>query len=395
MSKQLELKRLKEGTSCTTICKTEDYNADKIGLAFTSIADVVEEFVLVWTGDPDTGFADDPDYVDGREIEAPAWLKHCCKHRPVRVIQSAWEWDFSKARNLGIEHCRHEWIFVIDSDELMRPPFDQAVHALAREEDNALLYFFQVNMMNDDGSHNSTISGLRMFKNIPKHRYVGFIHNQLQFDRSLCGHINAVIEHHGASTIDTTARTARNEKFREKIEAHLRAHPDDIENMFNMVKTYSFDMRHDDVIYWGMQVWEKIKPENLSLPTQEEMENLVAYNRIGYMVGMSHVFLGEHEKGYEIARRMAKYHNSADVFFTAGNAAYMAGDFPNARLFFQRYMDRLPAETSGQEHTVNATAGSVEYVREKLAILERAKKYGPRPFSQLKETTGVPVRLTE
>jgi len=396
MKRSIPFKNLKEGVSVTTIVKTEDYVPNKIGRAFMSIAQYVEEFVLVWTGDPDTGFADDPDYIEGQQVAPPSWLEKACQGRPVKVVQSAWCWDFSHSRNVGIELCSHEWIFVIDADEIMPEPNPQAIHALAREDDAALLYFFPVLML-DGGNRNtedmSRISGLRMFTNIPLHRYQGFVHNQLRFNRALAGHIDATIEHHGVAEQDVEKRRARNAKFQEKIMEHLAEHPEDLENVAKLCQTYSYDNNYEKVVEWGEKLWERIAPVSMSRPTDDEMEKIQEHGRLGYWVGLSKLFLGDVKGAYEFASPLSRWFESCDLYYVCGQAAYLMGDFPNAYLYFLRYMKRLPKEMSGQESTVCSTSISKEHVREKLFILAHAQRFGPDPFKQSGEPK--PVRLRE
>jgi glycosyltransferase involved in cell wall biosynthesis len=376
----VHVKKLEPGISCTAIVKDGDYTKTKIGRAFASLTPGVSEFVLVLTGaDDGTGFADDRDYFEGQQVIAPDWLTKACGDKPIRVFQCAWRWDFSYVRNFGIDRCKREWIFVIDADEVFEPEHVGILPELCNLKDNAEAYFFQEQMHKAKGRA-STISTLRLFANKKAHRYRGFIHNQLTFE-GIAGNVDAVLHHYGEDGGDHEARTHRNEMFRKKILEHIDEHPDDIECVFNLVKTYSYDMNVEGVLEWSERLISLIEPADEFKPEAgEETDRLSAFNRAYYMVGFAHLLNGDPAKAYRCGILGARYHISADSFFIAGQGAYMLGDFVNAYLYFRRYLSRLPQEKSGAEHVVLATETFEQYVREKMAILSAIRKYGAKPF---------------
>lgn len=367
------------GVSCAAIVHEGDFTAQRIGKAFESVADGVDEFVLVHTGKTDWSGFDDPDYFEGRERCAPAWLNNACGGKRITIFESAWCWDFSHSRNYGLDRCKHEWLFIIDADEQLEADAASVLKQLADLEDNAIGYFVQTFMYQNSDEPTSIVSSMRLFLNTPKQRYEGFIHNQLQFE-GIAGNVDIPLHHRGAEGEDHGRRMERNKRFREKLVAHLEEHPDDLSNLFNMIKTLSYDLRCEEVIEWATKLLEKITIADMERPTKAEVDRAKAYHRTFYMLGFALNLTGDHSKALEIATLGAMYSPSVDLFFVAGNASYMMGDFVNADLFWQRYLMQLPIEQSGTEHVVVATGTFKEYVTEKLAILHNIRKYGPDPF---------------
>ncbi len=392
----VKAKKIEPGISCTAIVRDGDYCDDKIGLAFSSVASAVSEFVLILTGKDDGSGFDDPDYFEGRRVDPPSWLVDACAGKTLRVRECAWRWDFSYARNFGIEDCRREWVFVIDADEVFDPEHVHVLPELAKLEDNAEAYFFKEFMHKGQSPEPaSTISTLRLFRNKPEHRYRGFIHNQLSFE-GIAGNVDAVLHHYGEEGDDHDARVERNERFREKILAHLEEHPNDIECIFNLVKTYSYDMDVEGVLEWAETLIGLIEPADPYRPEAgAEERRLSAFHRAYYMVAFAHLLAGNPERAYHYGSVGARYHIAADLFFAAAQGAYMLGDFVNAEMYFRRYLTRLPQEQSGEEHVVIATETFEPYAREKLAVLNQIRKYGAKPFETFVERRSIPVRISD
>lgn len=385
-----------DGISVAAIVHAGDFCEEKIGRAFASLAAGVDEFVLVHTGAADGSGHPRPDLTDGMTLPVPAWLSKCCGDVPVTIFCRAWDWDFSAARNYGLDRCRYSWAFVIDADEVLYPE-DGTTALMLRElvklNDGAAVYFFQEIMFKGDAPV-STVSAMRLFTHAPKHRYHGFIHNQLAFE-GLAGNTDIQIHHYGGDGADHAARTRRNEMFRKRLFKHVEEHPDDLENHYNLCKTLSYDMNHEGTIVYGERLIEKLRPKDAFNPTPEEAKRIQQYHRICYMVGFAQTLFGRHREAFDSCALGLRFVESADLCFVAGNAAYMLGDFPNAYMFFRRYLMRLPVERSGSEHAVVATETFAEFVRDKHAVLIRVmRSVGVEPFRS-RESEPVTMRVVK
>lgn len=82
--------------SCCIITKNEE---DNISDCIKSIIDIVDEIIILDTGSKD------------KTIEiAQSFAK-------VKVYETLWKDDFSKARNECIDYASGDWLLIIDADE--------------------------------------------------------------------------------------------------------------------------------------------------------------------------------------------------------------------------------------------------------------------------------------
>lgn len=85
-----------------------------------SVRALVDEIVVVDTGSSD------------RTVEI-------AESFGAQVYHTAWENDFSKARNLSLKHATKDWILVLDADEELRPDDHALVKALTTKPNTCYL----------------------------------------------------------------------------------------------------------------------------------------------------------------------------------------------------------------------------------------------------------------
>lgn len=142
--------------SVCLISKNEEKNISRCLSSITTIAD---EIILVDTGSTD------------KTIEI-------AKSFNITVIETSWENDFSKARNLALNNATMDYIMYIDCDEEL----DKSSAPLLKESlgKNKNIECYCINLINIiNGKKNMTIQSLRLFKNRPEFRFKGRIHEQI------------------------------------------------------------------------------------------------------------------------------------------------------------------------------------------------------------------------
>lgn len=133
--------------SAALIVRNEERHLDG---CLRSLDGLVDEIVVVDTGSVDRS----------REVAAA---------HGARVVDTAWQDDFARARNLGLDHARGAWILYIDADERVTSGGNVRAQ-LERADGPAALVRFRVQ------------SGLtrcweyRLFRNLPSIRFRGAIH---------------------------------------------------------------------------------------------------------------------------------------------------------------------------------------------------------------------------
>ncbi len=148
--------------SLCMIVKDERANLET---CLNSVRDLVDEMIVVDTGSS-----------DGTQEVATRF--------GARVIQTNWENDFSKARNLSIDAARGTWILVLDADEFLIEKNKTAIRGLVQNHTpgtgvpNVSFNLLQKSS-SDGGLTGMLVSIVRLFPNRPEIRYEWPIHEQV------------------------------------------------------------------------------------------------------------------------------------------------------------------------------------------------------------------------
>ena len=158
-----------------------------------SLAGVVDEIVIV-----DTGSRDDT-------LEK-------AKRFPVSIHHFPWCGDFSAARNHAIERATGDWILYIDADERLLPPDRSLLHDMLTDDTKTawrLRLHPRVNW--------TAYAELRLFRNDPRIRFHGVIHERVHADVNAVCHsdrrqigLSALTLNHVGYEGDQTHKLGRN-----------------------------------------------------------------------------------------------------------------------------------------------------------------------------------------
>ncbi len=182
-----------------------------LGRCLGLVAGAVDEIVVV-----DTGSTDQTREVAGRF--------------GARVISCAWESDFSKARNRGLEEARGRWILVLDADEQLletdRRALLQLVAAHTPETGPPRTAFNLLQRNSSDGGRTGMIvPNIRLFPNLPGIRYEWPIHEQVATSLARAGipvrESSVSILHDGYA--DSARNSEKQRRNREILRAQLRS----------------------------------------------------------------------------------------------------------------------------------------------------------------------------
>jgi tetratricopeptide (TPR) repeat protein len=177
-----------------------------IGDCLQSLAGSVDEIILV-----DTGSSDET-------------LKEASRF-PVSIHHFAWCDDFAAARNYALDRATSDWILYIDADERFQVR-DRALLRQTLDDDSKVAWNLRFHPRIDWTPY----SELRLFRNDPRIRFRGVIHEQMregvdavaETDHLSIGDCDLAIQHVGYED----DQTRKNERNIPMLRARLAREPD-------------------------------------------------------------------------------------------------------------------------------------------------------------------------
>ncbi|MBD3390821.1 MAG: glycosyltransferase [Chitinivibrionales bacterium] len=166
------------------------------------------------------------------------------------VVESAWQDDFSRARNVSLQHASGDWILWLDADDIVPEESIDGLKGLtAREPDTV---FAMVVRNQKPGGIGSEFMQARMFPNKKGIHFERRIHEQLMPSALRQGmkleNTAVVIEHHGYGDPGEMAAKARRNIALLKAD-YDRARPDPV-SAVEIADSYSIIEDLDNAIQW-------------------------------------------------------------------------------------------------------------------------------------------------
>jgi GT2 family glycosyltransferase/Flp pilus assembly protein TadD len=174
--------------------------ADKLESCLKSVADLVDETVVIDTGSTDAT----------RIVAARCGAK---------VFDFPWVDDFAAARNESLRRAKGSWIFWLDADEHLNAENRQRLRALFErlKDENVAYVMRQLSDSGDAAGSAAAVDQVRLFRNLPDIRWEHRVHEQILLPLRRAGHdvrwTDIVITHSGYRDTDLSGR---------KLERNLR-----------------------------------------------------------------------------------------------------------------------------------------------------------------------------
>lgn len=189
-----------------------------------SVQDLVSEIIIVDTGSTDRTIEIAKEYTD-------------------KIYHFQWTNNFAEARNYALQYATGDYILHLDADEYIGSRPESLKEPLDKD------YYF-VRIRNDLGSgFAETHQFVRLFRNDPKLRYVGALHEQVDLEKVKDLQpdlIDAIIYHDGylEHVVRDKVKLDRNMKIiMDEVEKHPNAF-----NFFNLGVQYSLENKHEKAL---------------------------------------------------------------------------------------------------------------------------------------------------
>ena len=206
-----------------SLCMIVRDNEDTICACLESIYPWVDEIIIVDTGSRD------------RTISI-------CEQFGARILHFPWCDDFSAARNVSLEPANGDWIFWMDSDDIIHEEQGQQLRAIAYSDHNpeTLGYIVQVHCPSGDDGQMTVVDHVKLIRNSPKLRFEHRIHEQiLPSIRRVGGRVeftNISVVHAGSRQSAETRAKKLERDFR-ILALDLQEHPEHPFVLFNLGMT--------------------------------------------------------------------------------------------------------------------------------------------------------------
>lgn len=208
--------------SACIILKNEENNIER---CLQSLLPFSDEIIIVDTGSTDNSKKIAQKYTD-------------------KLYDFPWDDNFSNARNFALQHSTNDFIFSIDADEYVENP-DEIERTLSNTQDNTGGWL--VNVISSAYDKNGNIekmqsSLLRLFRNNPKIRFKGIIHEQV-FESILSlglkiENTNIVLQHTGY-LLNQEESQKKQKRNIELLQKALKIEPNNNYLLTHLGKTYS------------------------------------------------------------------------------------------------------------------------------------------------------------
>lgn len=186
------------------------------------------------------------------------------------VYHLEWNNDFSQARNFALDHCRTDWVLVLDADEVLDEQSLKDNFYLMADSTTGGITVQIHNALSTDGFTSHTHSYTRLFRRDARIRFEGRIHEQIADSIQRLGlriaQSSITIRHDGYSE-PSPAKIKRN---LELLQKELLENPDSHFVRYHLGLT---EFAQGNLVNAGEHLTSVLNSEELS-PTQNELARL-------------------------------------------------------------------------------------------------------------------------
>ncbi|APQ96084.1 glycosyltransferase family 2 protein [Clostridium botulinum] len=241
-----------------------------------------------------------------------------------------WNNDFSDMRNITIDYCNGEWIFIIDGDEVLEEP-QSIIDALTLKLDKEYnTLFIRVKSLHSEYDLNSysTLTSPRIFKNDGSFKYEGKVHNQpVHKEPSLL--LNSEILHYGYVTNDPELMERKFKRTASILKSELEKRPNDVYYLYQLGKSYYL---HKDL----QQSIEQYEKAYKILDKKKLKKN---FGQLYMPFALAYSANKQYKEAIKICKEGIKlFEGYLDLYYIAANSLEALGDLEEAFYYYKEFI---------------------------------------------------------
>jgi glycosyltransferase involved in cell wall biosynthesis len=225
----------------TSLCMIVKNEAACLGRCLKSVADQVDEIIIVDTGSTDSTVAIAEDFG-------------------ARIFHHPWKNDFSKHRNQSLGYAKGKWILIMDADEELFGEDGPRLREIT-QDGKADYYHCQLHDMKKDGSIHGTFYQVRLFRNGIGMDYGRKVHNQLR-TQGLEAYSKIRIRHYGYD-LTTEQMEAKHVRTTTLLQETLANDPEDVYSIYQLSSSYSMHREYDKAVAYGERALDFMRRKDL------------------------------------------------------------------------------------------------------------------------------------
>ncbi len=207
-----------------SLCMIVRDNEDTIEACLASIRPWVDEIIVVDTGSLDR-------------------TPEICRRFGAQVHRFPWCDDFSAARNESLKYATGDWIFWMDSDDIMPPEQGRLLRELVARQHavHCLGYVLQVHCPSRQPGNVTVVDHVKLFRRLPSLRFEHRIHEQIIPSIRRAGgtvEFTKIYVVHAGSDQTSDGRARKLERDLRILDLELRELPNHPFVLFNLGMTY-------------------------------------------------------------------------------------------------------------------------------------------------------------
>jgi glycosyltransferase involved in cell wall biosynthesis len=261
-----------------------------------------------------------------------------------KVFHFPWIDDFAAAKNYAIDQAKGNWIAFLDADEYFTEQDAQNLKKILTKIDSDP--YLQQNcfslrcpcvQLDDMGQVFMLLEQERIFRNIPRIRYAGKIHEYLTLDRASSNMPDLSIMHTGysQSAYKEGDKAARNVSM---IRAELMKDPENPNYMCYLGDSLRIDPTPENLN-------EAAEQYTKALESGQPMASYLKQSAYNFMILWHMGRQDERKKGVELCRKAAEeFPSNPDFCYNYGNILHEDGEYPEAWTYYVKCEELLKAE---------------------------------------------------